>query len=64
MPDKIRNIQDSYSQLKALFTRIIQHEDIDLSKYSDIYSEKDREMKVRKRKIDSLLNDDEPDDEI
>jgi hypothetical protein len=51
-------MEDSYNQLKTLFVKILEYEDIDLSKYSSYFTEKDRSLQIRKRKIDSILDED------
>jgi len=62
LQEKLYEVHDSHSELQNLLIKIIQQEDIDLSKYSNFFTEKDREMMVRKRKINSVLDENSDED--
>jgi hypothetical protein len=62
LQEKLYEVQESHLDLKNLLIKVLQEEDIDLSKYSNFFTEKDREMMVRKRKIDSVLDDNSDED--
>lgn len=59
LADVFTNMEESYEQLKKLLINILQYEDIDLSNYSEHFTKKDRDIQIRKRKINSILDGDE-----